>query len=144
MRPVVSSKPYLLAAVLILIGPDLSAARCHPESYYRNWAAAELGGETEVVLPNGTRCDILTEHYAVEVDFADKWAEALGQCLNYAAQTHRQPGIVLILESPDDKRHLARLQETVEHYRLPVRIMPLYGFIPSAFEPKKMKPSEGP
>ncbi len=72
--------------MLILIGPDLNAARCHPESYYRDWAAAELDGETEVVLPNGTRCDILTDQYALEVDFADKWAEALGQCLNYAPE----------------------------------------------------------
>ncbi len=47
---------------------------------------------------------------------------------------------MLILESPDDKRHLARLQAIVEYYRLPVSIMPLYGFIPSAFEPKKMEP----
>jgi hypothetical protein len=30
----------------------------------------------EVVMKDGTRCDILTATHAIEVDFAKKWAEA--------------------------------------------------------------------
>ena len=37
-----------------------------------------------MTMPDGTRCDILTDTHAIEVDFADKWAEAIGQSLNYA------------------------------------------------------------
>ena len=29
-----------------------------------------------MVMRDGTRCDILTSSYAIEVDFAKKWAEA--------------------------------------------------------------------
>ena len=40
----------------------------------------------EVVMKDGTRCDILTSTHAIEVDFAKKWAEAIGQSLNYASK----------------------------------------------------------
>ena len=49
-------------------------------------------------MPDGTRCDILTDTHAIEVDFADKWAEAIGQSLNYAMQTGKKAGIVLVLK----------------------------------------------
>ena len=39
----------------------------------------EIGGKVEVVMKDGTRCDILTATHAIEVDFAKKWAEAIGQ-----------------------------------------------------------------
>ena len=45
----------------------------------------------EVVMKDGTRCDILTATHAIEVDFAKKWAEAIGQSLNYAMQTGKRP-----------------------------------------------------
>ena len=41
----------------------------------------------EVVMKDCTRCDILTATHAIEVDFARKWAEAIGQSLNYAMHT---------------------------------------------------------
>ena len=49
-------------------------------------------------MPDGTRCDILIDTHAIEVDFADKWAEAVGQSLNYAIQTGKKAGIVLVLK----------------------------------------------
>jgi hypothetical protein len=70
----------LLAVCMALPCFQLNAVRTHPESYYRDMALEMIGGEVEVVLPNRTRCDILTDEYAVEVDFADKWAGAIGQC----------------------------------------------------------------
>ena len=57
------------------------------ERYYQEKLAREIGGRVEVVMKDGTRCDILTSSYAIEVDFAKKWAEAIGQSLNYAMHT---------------------------------------------------------
>ena len=71
-------------------------------------------------MPDGTRCDIVTETHAIEVDFADKWAEAIGQSLNYSFQLNKKAGILLILESPKDERHLIRVQSVIEYYRLPI------------------------
>ena len=50
------------------------------ERYYQEKFAKEIGGQVEVVMKDGTRCDILTSTHAIEVDFAKKvgrgdWAE---------------------------------------------------------------------
>ena len=63
-----------------------SSPKTYPENFYQKQYAKKLGGRTEVTMPDGARCDILTETHAIEVDFADKWAEAFGQSLNYAMQ----------------------------------------------------------
>ena len=52
------------------------------ERYYQEKFAREIGGQVEVVMKDGTRCDILTATHAIEVDFAKKWAEAPGQRIN--------------------------------------------------------------
>jgi hypothetical protein len=48
------------------------------------------GYRMEQTLPNGTRADCVSETHAIEVDFAHKWAEAVGQSLNYAAETGKR------------------------------------------------------
>ena len=61
------------------------------ERYYQEKFAREIGGQVEVVMKDGTRCDILTATHAIEVDFAKKWAEAIGQSLNYSMLTGKRP-----------------------------------------------------
>ena len=117
-------KNTLTALLLVLsLVTSLSAARLNPEAYYQELAAKKYNGETEVVLPDGTRCDIVTETHAIEVDFAGKWAEAIGQSLNYSFQLNKKAGILLILESPKDERHLIRVQSIIQHYRLPIDVL---------------------
>ena len=60
---------FLLLVALPLIGKQ-------SERYYQKKFAREIGGQLEVVMKDGTRCDILTATHAIEVDFAKKWAEA--------------------------------------------------------------------
>lgn len=112
-----------LASLLLLVLPlALFGARLHPERYYQERWAADHGGECEVQMPDGTRCDILTETHAIEVDFADKWAEAVGQCLLYSMHTDREAGIVLIVEHRNDLRYLERLEAVIEEYDLPIEV----------------------
>lgn len=68
----------------------------------------------EYVVSGGSRVDCLTDEYAVEVDFARKWTEAIGQSLYYAHKTDRAPGILLIMEKPDDRKYLGRLFYTIK------------------------------
>ena len=77
-----------------------------------------------MTMPDGTRCDILTDTHAIEVDFADKWAEAIGQSLNYAMQTGKKAGIVLVLKDRGDEKHLERLWEMKRHYSMDIEIFP--------------------
>ena len=56
-----------------------ATASALPEKHYQAIFAAQVGGRTEVTAGDGTRCDILTDSYAIEVDLARKWGEALGR-----------------------------------------------------------------
>ena len=57
-----------------------------------------------------TRVDCLAKDYAIEFDFAKKWAEAVGQSLYYSKLTGKQPAIVLIMTSITDYRYLKRIE----------------------------------
>ena len=74
-----------------------------------------MNGIKEYTLPDKTRIDCLTSSYAIEVDFAKKWAESIGQSLYYGLMTNKRPGILLIMEKPKkDIRHLKRLKKVAE------------------------------
>ena len=87
----------------------------------------------EYVLPDKTRCDCITLTHAIEVDFAVKWAEAIGQALHYAAHTGKRAGIVLILEGKKDHKYLIRLNSVIQHYELPIDVWTV-GINPSSQE----------
>ena len=52
-------------------------------------------------LPSGGYVDCLNTEFAIEVDWAAHWAEALGQSLYYAGATNRKPGIILLCEQSE-------------------------------------------
>ena len=80
------------------------------EMYYENeWCTTDFGRK-EVILWDMTRVDCMTKDYAIEFDFAKKWAEALGQSLYYSKLTGKSPAIVLILTSPTDYRYVKRIE----------------------------------
>ncbi|MBI2400799.1 MAG: hypothetical protein HYV23_07065 [Deltaproteobacteria bacterium] len=98
-----------IIAALLLLFPAFACASLHPErDYQKSWCEA-AGGASEFVLPDRARVDCLTLTHAVEVDFAPKWAEAIGQALYYSIATGKSPGILLIMEDRDDGRFLNRL-----------------------------------
>ena len=70
--------------------------------------AIEYGGVAEYMLFDRTRVDILTNTYAIEVEYPAKWAEAVGQSLYYAAVTNRKPAIIFLVTGQDDNRFVYR------------------------------------
>ena len=114
-----------LVCVILLIAAPLLAKRINPESFYQGQYAEKVGGQVEVTAPDGTRCDILTDEYAIEADFGDHWAQSLGQSLNYGFQFDRPPAILLIMEHREDERYFIRLGSIIEHYKLPIELIPL-------------------
>lgn len=72
------------------------AKHAYPEKYYQDNLCY---GITEYRLDDRTRVDCLTRDYAVEFDFAPKWAEAIGQSLHYAQKTGKKPAIYIIVEN---------------------------------------------
>ena len=73
----------------------------HNEASYQNaWCSAH-SGVTEYENKDFTRVDCLTATNAVEFDFANKWAESIGQALHYQLMTGKKAKVVLILENPE-------------------------------------------
>jgi len=93
----------------------------HNERYYQTRLCKELDGIMEKRLPDRTRIDCLTNTYAIEVDFAKKWAESVGQSLYYAQMTGKKPAVGLIVDgSQKDLRHLKRLKLLARKYRIKI------------------------
>ena len=95
----------VLAVVMLLCLPSLAHAKY--EVYYQELWCDEWGGQAEVVLYDRTRVDCLLPDYAVEVKFAPRWAESIGQALYYAEVTNRRPAVLLIVR-PGEHRFLRR------------------------------------
>lgn len=86
----------------------------HSESSYQHAWCGQHKGIEEFENKDFTRVDCLTDKYAVEFDFANKWAECIGQALYYSQRTGRTPACVLIMENPEkDIKYLKRLRYTV-------------------------------
>jgi hypothetical protein len=61
-------KIALILVIIILFPSLLFAKREHPEKWYqRKWCEAHKG-QVEEVLPDGTRCDCVTDNYVQNLD----------------------------------------------------------------------------
>ncbi len=108
-----------LAAAIILAA---SPAFAESARAYQERLCAVM--QTEVTLASGARVDCLNHEFAIEVDFSDKWHQAIGQSLYYAAETGRKPGVILICRKSDDTclGHSLRLQTTIGAWNLPITV----------------------
>lgn len=66
--------------------------------------ASRYQAETEVRLWDETRVDLLSDEFAIEVDWPHKWAEAIGQSLYYAEVTGRKPAVILLVKDAARER----------------------------------------
>ena len=71
----------------------------HNELSYQHAYCSAHNGIEEYELSDETRVDCLTDNYAIEFDFANKWAESIGQAVHYGLMTGKKPKVVLILDS---------------------------------------------
>ena len=112
-----------LLLFLVLFSMPCYAAHLYTEKEYQTkWCAGK--GIAEYKLPDYTRVDCLTKTHAIEFDFANKWAESIGQALYYAMSTGKKAGIVLIMENKEkDQKYLKRLQSVAKKYCIDVWII---------------------
>lgn len=80
------------------------------EAYYVSQWCRDDFGKTEFLLWDNTRVDCLTKDYAIEFDFAKKWAESVGQSLYYSKMTGKKPAVALILTDLSDYRYVKRVE----------------------------------
>jgi len=108
--------------MLVLFSISAFSQEKQRESYYQDEFAKVIGGDTEVRLDDGTRADIVTDKYAIEVDFGAKWAESIGQSLSYAIQLEKQAGVLLVISGEDEIRFLDRLMAVAVQHGIQVWI----------------------
>lgn len=97
-------------------------AAAQPEStYIERWCAAH-GGESEVVLQDGSRADCITGDHAVEVERAYNYKEGIGQALRYAMLTGKR-ALMVVIVGPDDQEYIQNLRALVSRYQLPIDVM---------------------
>lgn len=80
--------------------------------------AKVVNGETEYRLPDDSRVDILTTTHAIEVDWARKWPEGVGQALYYGVVTGRQPVVLLLTDAALESRFINRCHLVCDTYRI--------------------------
>lgn len=93
------------------------------KDYQYKWCVAAGGAVPNIALSDGSFPDCITDDYAIEFDFGHKWAESIGQSLNYAMYTGRRSAIVLIIESNSDENGVKRARKIISHYGLPIDIL---------------------
>ena len=75
-----------------------------------DYVNAYCKGIIEYKLPDKTRVDCLSEEYAIEFDWATKWAESVGQSLYYAKMTDKKPAVAIIMKKMTDERYIKRIE----------------------------------
>ncbi len=109
---------FILVVTIFLTGCSKGQ---HKEKYYQAQLCNSLDGVMEQSLLDRTRVDCLTDEYAIEVDFAKKWAESVGQSLYYAAMTEKKPAVGFIMrDNKKDNRHFKRLELLAKKYHIKI------------------------
>lgn len=117
-------KRIITSLLILSVTMPAFAKRLHCEADYQQaWCGAQKGA-SEYQLQDLARVDCLMTQYAVEFDFASKWAESIGQSLYYGLKTNRTPAVVLIMENPEkDQKYLDRLNAVAEKHGIKVFTM---------------------
>lgn len=105
----------VLLSIILIRGSEAKSETDHT----LEWCPTD---QVDYRLSDGTRVDCLTEHFAIEVDWAIKWYEAIGQSLHYAIQTGRYPGILLLVEESGDCLYVDRLLLVLHETDLPIQL----------------------
>jgi hypothetical protein len=90
-----ATTPTSLFSALLLPTIEIPLPSSANESLFISALAERINGEPEVTIEGG-RVDIVTERYAIEVDFLRKWKEGIGQSQFYSNKTRKLPALFLI------------------------------------------------
>lgn len=108
--------------LILLTVSNISYAK-KDERYYQNNHCIKLSGVIEYTLMDKTRIDCLTSKYAIEYDWAKKWAECLGQSLHYASITKKTPMCGLIGTKDEFDKFSLKIKNISDNYNLSVEIV---------------------
>jgi hypothetical protein len=106
---------FTIVVDIIIVGFMLalvSTAAIGAEQDYTDRFCETIAGSTKVVFEDRTRPDCINEHYVIEVDWAYKFYEGIGQALYYGTVSGVDPGLVLIVRDQNDQKYVERAAKT--------------------------------
>lgn len=107
----------LIITILLISANWCEGKHLYKEAEYQAYWCNKHGGVMEYRLKTGERVDCVLPEYAVEVDFAKKWNECVGQALSYASVLNKNPKCVLILEDKTkEMKYKKRLERRIIQY----------------------------
>ena len=126
MRKVIKLIIYLIVSICIIFSiidnddfiETSNNASSNKKLTEKDYVNMYCTGIKEYVLPDKTRVDCLTEEYAIEFDYAKKWAESIGQSLYYAKKTGKRPAVAIITNGENDLKYIQRIKEEDEKFIL--------------------------
>ncbi len=116
VKMMMKSVKTIVSSVIIIANVNIAYAKKYEREYQKELCSS-LNGVSEYVLPDKTRVDCLTKDLAIEIDFARKWAECVGQALYYGHETNRVPTCALIASDKDIK-YIKRIKKMVKKYSI--------------------------
>ncbi len=112
----------ILLALITTFSTAFSQSKDWNENEHADFIQQLIGGEREYSVESG-RIDLLTEEYAFEVEWANKWKDAIGQAIWYGLQTNKKSGIILILKSKEDYKYYIQLNSALTYANLNEQIV---------------------
>jgi hypothetical protein len=111
--------------ILVFTMAILPANAIENEDYYNRQFCTQESGQAEYRLPDRSRVDCLTDTHAYEADWADglKVYESIGQSLYYAAETGKNPGILLLVRKKNSDKHIRKVKRVIENWSLPIKLI---------------------
>ena len=98
------------------------------ETEWSKWLAIKMKGEAEAKTFCGTRCDVLTDTHAWEVEWIKKYNQAPGQALLYASLFNKKPGIILLSRNEDrDSIYYLRCAVICERANIDLQVVETYN-----------------
>lgn len=101
-------KIIILVIIFVISSCSLFAKGKKEKDYQEEWCAGKTDVTISTIVGN-FEVDCIQGEYAIEVDFAGKYYEAIGQALTYSAITGLKPGIALIIKNDKEMSYVDRI-----------------------------------
>ncbi|MDB4311963.1 hypothetical protein N9937_00895 [bacterium] len=99
----------------------------HKEAYYQQIVCDIHDADVEVRNEDNTRTDCLSVEESIEVDFAPKWYECLGQAMHYARLNRNKAVCMLVVMNRKDESRVVSAKMLIDHFHLPVEVQQIWG-----------------
>ena len=117
-------KHLLLPVAFLLLSPvPTTAGEIPSEVECARLIGKQRHWRVEVPMPDSTRCDLISETYAMEVEWASKWKEAPAQATLYAIWTGKKPAVILLVKSSDEKLDVLRCKMVCERLQIAMEVL---------------------